>query len=176
MNRPRLIHLLLIIVVLSAQGCRDGFNDRTGNYTSSSGAFSVWFPAEPIVKKERSPDKRTPITHAQAKYSGAIFSVTFADYDNDPATVVGHEDQVLQAAAKGAVRDCKKDTIVQKPILIQGVHGIAVKAESVAPRGSFAANLFLKRTRLYVLMVSGPETAMQDPSVERFFSSFKLEQ
>jgi hypothetical protein len=140
-------------------------------YDNSADGFSVLFPDQPDVQKNKVPtNSGTFELHAYLVTPGAAaLYIGVCDYG---ATAAGRNPQdVLTGAKNGAIDNVKAHMLTEESVLLGTYPGVQFEAENDTLH--FSARIFLVGTTLYQELTASPLTEKYADST-RFLDSFKL--
>jgi hypothetical protein len=181
MTRVALLLLLCLPVVAAAQPKPP----KPEAYDSEAGKFSVEAPGKPEVEARDiayGPNPGQTIRRTLAKWpaprlAGTTFSVTFADY---PESFAAAPPKTLLDAAREGLRGPEGlggSVEVDKPAELKDADGKTLTGRAVtvkARKNWVRARLVVVGTRLYEVMVTGPEDGVTDRRATEFLDSFRL--
>lgn len=145
-------------------------------YQSEKGGYSVWLPGTPTESQTGVATKSGERKMSQAKFndiaSGLTFLVSNADFGDK---VFPDAEQALDAARDGAMTQSRAKLLSESRISL-GIHpGREIRLGIPGVKGIvMRIQMFLVGQRHYQVIVGGPEKAVEGPSADVFFQSFRL--
>lgn len=146
-------------------------------FVSEAGGFRVELPGTPKEQVRTADSPLGPlefhifvVTHGGATYS--------ASYNEFPeAIALSEPDRALEGGVEGALKNTKGKLLVKRDIAIGGHPGKEFTSRVPGLLGttqSYRARIYLVGTRLYQVVLCGPEEAISGEAGERVFKSFAL--
>lgn len=140
-------------------------------YSSVSDGFSISFPGEPELSKQRIPSQSGTLelrTYLVTPGSATLY-VAVCDYG---ATAQGHDPQILLAGAeKGAIDNVKAHLLADHKITLGDSQGLAFEAENDTVH--FSARFYVAGTTLYEIIAASPLKG-RFADTKRFMDSFQF--
>jgi hypothetical protein len=145
-------------------------------YQSKSGGYTVWFPGTPTEGLTEVPSGTGKREVHQAilndVQSGLYFLVNHADFKDK---VFPDAEQALDAARDGAKEKAKAPLLSEQRITLGPHPGRELRFALPLAKGLLLRmRIYLVGQRNYQLLIAGPEKAVEGPSAETFFRSFRL--
>ena len=148
---------------------------RWQTYVAPDGTFSIEVPGKPTLESKQTTLEGggTATFHfLNVDATGkSAFTVAYVERQN---TTDKTEEEVLESARDGSLRNVQGVLVKQNRIKVQGYPALDVQAH--ARSNSFLdSRLVIAGDCLYMIMVVAPSEQARDPkSIQRFFDSFKL--
>lgn len=147
-------------------------------FSPGGGGFSVLMPGNP---KELSQSIKTPIGDVTMKMfnyevpgNQGIYAVQYADYPSNLIQNPALLDKILDGARQGMVSAIPGAKVLNEQKVTQdGYSGREVKIE-IAGQGTMKVKYFMAGSRMYIIMVGGPQGLPESKNAEMFFGSFKI--
>ena len=143
-------------------------------YISQVGRFSIKFPSHPAVTINK-PNKSVPgdlgSTDCKADLGASSFDISFGDLT--PARMAAGTAAILDNAQAQLKRSSKGKMISEKKLTLGNWPGREQVVEIDSHLGA-RARFFLIGHRIYTLWYIGSPQSINSPSVDAFFTSFKI--
>jgi hypothetical protein len=140
-------------------------------FTSDLGRFSVLMPEMPTDKTETTPSEHGPYTtHLfMVRHEANVFLIGYVDYD--PSFNFNRQME-LAANRDNFVRDLKATLVSTRPVTIDGYQVIEFVAETA--ERTFKSRVYMVGRRPYQIVIGYPKDQEDQPTIDRFFNSFKV--
>jgi hypothetical protein len=161
--------LLCLAAVLFAAGCRDSWVDFQSP-EGPSGQFAVKMPAKPVMKPSHMGTVYV-VTNGEMTYDVGVSSVPGPF--GDPSTTERMFDEMQKSFIGGETAPTRQKQLKLGP---EGYPGREVVVEKKTGIGLavFTGRAYRVRGTLFTLTVRLPATKANDPSVQKFFDSFRV--
>jgi hypothetical protein len=145
-------------------------------YESRTGGYTVWLPGKPAEKVIDVGVGGMKQDQYQAEFKDSLSDLTFlvshTDFKQGAFPDAG---KALDAARRGAKKAMGANLLDEKQIALGHHPGYELRLTLPAARGLlFRMRLYMVGHRSFQVLVSGHEPAVDGPSAEEFFQSFRL--
>ncbi len=146
-------------------------------FVSEVGGFRVDLPGDPIeqVKTAESPLGPLEFHIFTVMHGGATYAAAYNDMPE--VLALADPDRALEGGVEGALKNTKGKLLIKRNIAIDGHPGKEFTSSVPGLFGStmsYRARLYLVRTRLYQVVLTGKEEQVSGEAGERVFRSFAL--
>jgi hypothetical protein len=171
--------LLLVLAVVAPTLAQDWIK-----VSNTAGRFSLLFPRQPAETEQTIESEAGPLVMKMTMYEvgkykddNAVYGIIYTDY---PDSLISSEykDEIVEEFFKGAVEGTTtniKGTVMDVQKISYGAYpGRRVKISFMDDAAIMHMQVFLVKSRVYILQV-GCETAKDgNASIDKFFKSFAL--
>lgn len=146
--------------------------------------FSIQFPRKPTETEQKVSTEIGDVPMnilmyevGKFKDDNTVYALIYSDY---PDTLVNSDfkdeyiDEFFENAIKGTVTNLKGEITEEKRVLHGGYPGREVKISFMEGQGAMKLQIFLVKNRVYLLEVGCEAKKDNNPSMDKFFSSFVL--
>ena len=166
---------LLVTLVPLALAAQD---TKPELFVSKDGKFSVALPGKPAEKKSKAKvgDGEADLHLFTVSHKGSAFIVTYSDYPKDKIGAdrekfVADRVEANVAGLKGKVLSNEKLTLGKDK------HpGREARVELGEKKQLYRARVYLVGTRVYQVVVLGPDEFVKGKEVDDYFASFKVDE
>jgi hypothetical protein len=148
-----------------------------GPFTSEAGGFRVALPCVPKEAEQPFNTGVGPVAlHSfSVDRDGTTYAATYSDYPETFA--LADPDRVLEGGIDGGVKGIKGKLLLKRNIALGGHPGREFSATTTGPGGApllYRARIYLVGTRLYQVVVCGPEAKVAGEAGDAILRSFAL--